>query len=108
MARNHIQPGKVIEFTAGANVASGELVLIGDLVGVALADVANGAVGSAQIEEVFEVPKLSTDVMTAGVAVYLDASNKRVTLEDEGNKYAGKTVNGAGNGIAKVRVKLNA
>lgn len=109
MARNHVQPGKVIPFTAGANVASGDLVLIGSLVGIALGAVANGATGEAQIEEVFEVPKLSTDVMGAGVLVYLDAANKRVTLSDGSgaNKPAGTTIAAAGNGVETVKLKLN-
>lgn len=110
MARNHIQPGKVIEVTAGAAYASGELILVGELAGVCLGAVENGGKVSVQIDEVFEVAKLSTDNMGVGVTVYLDAANKRVTLDDAagGNLYAGKTVAAAAGSTTVVRVKLNA
>lgn len=112
MAKNHIKPGKVVDdFTAsGTSYLSGDLVKIGDLVGIALVDIPDTKTGSVIIEEVFEVPKLSTDVMGKGVSVYLDENDKRVTLDAAAgaNIYAGKTFNAAGNGVAVVKVKLNA
>lgn len=111
MAKNHSVPGKVISITAsGANIASGELVKVGDLVAVALGAIPDGKTGEGAIEEVFTVPKLSSDNMGKGVIVYLDATNKRVTLNaDSGtNIRAGKTFDAAGAATTTVRVKLNA
>ena len=42
MTTNYIQDGKVIEYTAGADISSGDVVVIGTLIGVALTDIANG------------------------------------------------------------------
>ncbi|MGH8429951.1 MAG: capsid cement protein [Solimonas sp.] len=112
MAKNHIKPGKVVDdYTAsGTSYLSGDLLKVGELAGVALGDIADTKTGVVQVEEVFEVPKLSTDVMGKGVSVYLDEANKRVTLSAAAgaNIYAGKTFNAAGNGVTKVMVKLNA
>lgn len=110
MAKNHIQPGIVIAVTLAASHSSGDLIAVGELAGVCLASGGSGDEISVQIDEVFEVAKLSTDVMGQGVTVYLDAANKRVTLDDGtgANIYAGKTTAAAGNGAATVALKLNA
>jgi predicted RecA/RadA family phage recombinase len=110
MAKNHLQPGVVIDVVLTAAATSGDLIAVGTFVGIALKSGAIGDTISVQIEEVFTVPKLGTDVMSQGVVVYLDATNKRVTLDDaEGaNIKAGKTVTAAGNGVTAVALKLNA
>lgn len=110
MSRNHIQPGNVIDVTLAAAATSGDLIKVGDLAGVALTSGAIGETISVAIDEVYEVPKLTTDVMAAGVVVYLDADDKRVTLDAAAgaNIRAGKTVTAAGNGVTTVNVKLNA
>jgi len=43
--KNFVQNGDYIEFTAGADVTSGQLVQFGDLHGVSMTAVANGAKG---------------------------------------------------------------
>lgn len=109
MSNTYKQPGEVIDLVAGANLASGDLVLIGTKVGVALVTIANGATGSASVVGVHEVPKLSTDVVTQGAALYLDAANKRLTVDTAvgANKYAGYAFAAAGAGATTVLVKLN-
>jgi len=49
MAKNYVGPGKQIAFVAAANLTSGSLVAIGNLLGVVLHDVASGATGTAAI-----------------------------------------------------------
>ncbi len=68
------QPGKVIDYVAGANITSGSVVKIGQILGVALADIANGDTGPVQIEGVFEVPKVSAAVWTQGQSLTWDVS----------------------------------
>ena len=116
MAKNHVQPGMVIDVTLSATVASGDLIKVGDLAGVCLAAGGSGDTISVQIAEVFTVPKVSTDVMVQGNTVYLDHANKRVQLAsgDDGGSppiafiVAGKVVTAAGNGVTTVNLKLNA
>lgn len=113
MAKNHVQPGNIIAVTLGATFASGDLIKVGDRAGVCLLDGGSGDEISVAVDEVFNVSKLSTDVMsTIGTTVYLDETNKRVTLTDEGagstvNIVAGYTTSVAGNGDLTVNVKLN-
>lgn len=109
MATNHFQPGKVLDWTndTGEDVVSGELVLIGVLAGVALTDIADGAVGAVQVEEVFELPKTESQAVTAGAVVYKDASTGLVTTTSSENTRIGVAVQAAGASDATVRVKLN-
>ncbi len=74
MAKNFVQPGNVIPFTAGADTVSGQVVVIGALLGVSLTDVASGAEGEAQITGVFRVPKVSAAVIAAGETLTFDIS----------------------------------
>lgn len=108
------QPGEVIEWTndTGDDVAVDSLVKINDRVGVACVDIADGATGSVQVWGVVEVAKLSTDVVTQGVSLYLDNTNHRVTLTTDGpgsdvNILAGYAWSGSGNGATTVELKLN-
>ena len=114
MAKNYIQEGRVIPFTAGADVDSGQVVVVGSLVGVSMNDVANGAVGQLAVEGVYDIPA-ATAAITAGAAVYWDADGDPVGgTEDSGAATATATDNtlmgyalatkGAGGGT--VRVKL--
>lgn len=108
MATNFIQPGEVIDYTAAAALASGAGVKIGVRVGVALAAIAVGATGPVQVSGVFEIPKLATDVVTAGALLYWDDTNKRLTLTSAGNTLAGYAFADAGNGVTTAKIKLNA
>ncbi len=102
------QPGKVLDYVAGANIASGDGLVIGAWVGVALADIANGAVGPVQIEGVFTLKKKSTDTFAAGAIAYWDATNKEITSTSSGNTAAGHAFNAAGSGATVIDIKLNA
>jgi predicted RecA/RadA family phage recombinase len=108
MTTKFVQPGSVIDYTAGSNIASGAVVVMSTLVGVALAAIASGSSGSVQIDGVFQLNKLSTDVIAQGDNVYWDASPGEITTTSAGNTLAGKAVAAAGNGTTSVLVKLNA
>jgi predicted RecA/RadA family phage recombinase len=72
--KNYVQNGDVIGFTAGANIASGQVVVVGSHLAVATAPVASGAAGEGKLTGVFELPKSSGVAFTAGQAVMWDAS----------------------------------
>lgn len=109
MANTYKQPGKVLDYvnTTGAAIASGSGVLIGTLVGVALADIPVAATGSTMVCGVHTVTKLGTDVMAQGVKVYWDNTNKRLTTTASGNTEAGRVAVAAGSGETTVQVLLN-
>jgi len=110
MAKNYVQEGDVIDYVnaSGSTITSGTAVLIGARLGVALADIANGATGSVQVEGVFTVPKLGTDVVAAGALLYWDNTNKRLTTTASGNTLSGFAVAAAGSGVTAVNIKINA
>ena len=108
MTTKFVQSGHVFDHPNGATaIASGDTVIIGTKVGIALTDIAANATGSVQTTGVFNVPKLGTDVIAIGVVCYWDATNKRITTTSSGNTQAGIAFRAAGNGATVVDLLLN-
>jgi len=61
--KNYVQEGNTITVAAPAIVTSGQLVVIGAINGVAAFDAASGADVEVTVEGVFELPKVTTDVI---------------------------------------------
>ncbi len=108
MTTKYVQPGEVIDYTAGANKTAGQPVLIGTKLGVCIADIANGSTGPVAVTGVYTVAKLNTDVVAQGAALYWDSANSRLTTTSAGNTLAGYAFTAAGNGATTVNIKLNA
>lgn len=107
--KNFVQEGDRLQFTngTGATLTSGSMALVSKRVGVAVADIANAAVGILAMEGVFTIPKLSTDVVAQGDLLYWDNTNKRLTTTASGNTQAGYAQAAAGNGVATVDIVIN-
>lgn len=108
MTTKFVQPGDVIDYTAGANIASGQVVLMGVRIGVALAAIVSGATGPMQVTGVFSIAKLSTDVVGQGADLYWDNTNSRLTTTPTANTLAGYAVAASGSGATTVNIKINA
>jgi predicted RecA/RadA family phage recombinase len=108
MAKNYIQPGEVLDVTLAAIITSGSGLLVGVRLGVALTDGAIGDTIAVQVKGVFNLPKLSTDVVAQGAALYWDNTNKRLTTTSTSNTLAGYAAAAAGNGVTSVNIALNA
>lgn len=112
MATNYIQPGQVIEYTAGADKTSGQVVVVGKVLGVCLEAIANGATGPVQIEGVFEVPKVSGAVIALGENLVWDASagafDDNAATPATGDVTGGGAIafEAAGNGVTSFMVKF--
>jgi predicted RecA/RadA family phage recombinase len=109
MAKNYIKPGDHWTFTAGANTTSGQAVVIGTVLGIALCAVANGDKGEAAVEGVWELPKLSTAVIAQGARLTWDVSAGEfivasAAVGDLENCAVAEAA--AGNGTTTVRAKL--
>lgn len=110
MAKNYHSPGEHITFTAAADVASGQAVVIGTLLGVSLTAVAAGASGEAAVTEVWELPKLATAVITAGASLTWDVSAGQFIVGAPGTGDligAATAIEAAGNGTTVVKACLN-
>lgn len=104
---NLIQTGEMMDYTAGANILSGAVVVVGVRVGIATTNIANGASGSLAMDGVYSVAKLSTDVVAQGVLLYWDDTNDRMTVTATSNTLAGYATAAAGNGATTVKIRIN-
>ncbi len=84
MTTRFVQPGMVVNHTAAAAIAAGDVVQMSKLTGVALTSAAIGAVASVQIEGVFSVPKASAAVFAQGDYVLWDAEAKNFVVGNGG------------------------
>ena len=84
MSTNYVQAGGVIEYAnAGSAIASGDVVVMGHTIGVALEDIAaTTGVGSVAIEGVFTVPKVSAAVFVQGEKLIFDVSASPPAFDD--------------------------
>lgn len=66
--------GKVVNHTAGSAITAGDVVELGDSIGIALVDIANGAVGAVAIEGKFTVAKATGTAWSQGDKLDWDTS----------------------------------
>lgn len=109
MAKNYVSEGDVLDFTnAGAAIASGAVVAMGKRIGIAVADIPTGSTGSVSVTGVWNVAKAPADDIQLGEPLYWDPANNRVTEVAGALNLAGYAAAPAGNGVATVRIKINA
>ncbi|MDD4788814.1 MAG: DUF2190 family protein [Pirellulales bacterium] len=106
-----VQEGNQVDYTPVAAVAAGDVVVQGDLVGVAKTLIVAGVLGALAVNGVFDFPK-ATGVGTAiaaGASVYWDEADQQAKTDSESgaNKLLGKTTAAAGDDDATVRVLLS-
>lgn len=114
MATNFIQDGDTIAWTngTGSAVAAGSVVAIGQILGVALTTIANGASGSVAIKGVFQCPKVIAAVIAAGESLLWDVSAGKFdakTATPATGDISGSpavAVEAAGNGATTLKVLL--
>lgn len=95
--RNYIMPGEHLTIVAAALIVSGQLVVVGDIVGVAQGDAAIGESVAIVRRGVFELPKANGQAWTVGAKLYWDATNSVVTTTASGNKLIGAAAEVAAN-----------
>jgi len=114
MATNHKQEGKIIDYIndTGADIVSGAVIAVGNLIGVALVDIADTETGSVQIDEVFTVPKATAAVIKQGESVTWIAANNNFD-DNAATAVAGDIENACiameskGDGDLTIDIKLN-
>lgn len=114
MAKNFVQDGDTIAWTngTGAAVTAGSVIAIGQILGVALVDIANGATGSVGIKGVFSCPKVTGAVIAAGESLVWDISagkfddNLATPATGDISGPPAVAVEAAGNGVTSLKVLL--
>ncbi len=109
MKATFVHDGGSIDYTPSADVAVGDVVVQGELVGVAHRAIPANTLGSLAVTGVFDVAKATSagTAITAGANCYWDATNKVATTTATGNKLIGKCVRAAVDADAIVRVRLS-
>lgn len=101
------QQGDIIDYTvSGAAVKSGDIVVVGELVGQIVTDAAIGDLVGLRIEGVIHAPKLSGDTVVAGDALYWDPSTDQLTVTKALLSQAGWALEDAGSGVTSLLIKL--
>ena len=106
-----IHDGNAIDYTPGSDVSAGDVVVQGELVGVAKTPIAANALGALAVTGVFDFPKTTGvgEAITVGSKVYWDVADQVAKTDDESgaNKLIGKTVKAATDDDTTVRVRLS-
>lgn len=76
MATNYLQDGDSLDYanTTGAAIKSGDPIAIGNIMGIAIIDIAISATGAVQTEGVWKVPKVTGTAWVQGAKVLWDKS----------------------------------
>ena len=105
--KNFIAEGNSMTFTAGADVASGELVIVGEFAGVSVTDVANGGTGTLQLTGIVRLPKAAAaNAINAGAACYHVAKEITHTDNSGANALVGYAVADAAADATEILVRL--
>ena len=103
--------GESIDYTPSSDVAAGDVVVQGELVGVAKLDIKADTLGALAVEGVFDFPKATggATAIAAGAVLYWDATNEIATTNSASgaNKLIGKCVRAAGDGDETVRARMD-
>jgi predicted RecA/RadA family phage recombinase len=105
--QNFIQRGETLTLIAPAAVVSGQIVVVGSIVGVATTSAGSGASVECQLEGVFDLPKVTATAINAGDRAYWDSTHGYVTTTASGNTRIGAAVLGALSSATTVRVRLD-
>jgi len=109
-----VADGSAIDYTPGADVAAGDVVVIGSNVAIAKTPIASGNLGALAVGGIYDGAKI-TGAVNLGDAIYWDATGDPVggtagsgayTTTAAGNVYAGRAVKAAASGDATVRFEL--
>lgn len=106
MAKNYVQDGNTVRFTATAAMKSGDVAMIENLAVVAESDVAQNGAGVGLTTGVFTVKAKASDDIKQGAVVYWSTDGATTTAGS--NKRLGVAWRASGASVETVDVKINA
>lgn len=98
----------MVPHTPSSAVAAGDVVVVDSEIRIAHSPIAANEAGELAAPAgtaVYEIQKLSSDVVTDGLQLYWDAGNTRVTITASTHKKAGRAVGAAGAGVTTCYVR---
>jgi predicted RecA/RadA family phage recombinase len=102
-----IHEGESIDYTPGADLTAGDVVVQGELVAIAKLDIKSGKLGALAVDGVYDFAKNTGVAYTVGQLLYWDDTANVVTTTSAGNKLIGKVVRAAASADTTVRVRLS-
>lgn len=107
MTKNFIEDGDTISITnSGAeSISSSTAVAIGNVIAVAVTDIQPGDIGAGLTTGVFQLPKLSADVLAQGAPVFVKDGVAQAAAA--GGIYAGVAWEPAAAGTDVINVNIN-
>lgn len=106
MAKNYMQDGNTVRFTATAAVKSGDVVMLENLAAISVSDVAQNETGVGLTAGVFTVKAKAEDDIKQGAIVYWSTDGATITAGS--NKRLGVAWRASGASVDTVDVKINA
>lgn len=108
MASNFIQPGHVMDWTnsTDADVKSGDVVVLGERIGIAAVDIAVGDQGAVKVTGVWVLPKSNAAYTQGQEPFWNPATGKVVAATAEGAVSAGYVWDNAEAGDTVVHIKI--
>ena len=115
MQATYVQKGHQIDYTPSSAVVAGQVIVLGNTVGIANVPIAASALGALAVEGLFDVAKV-TGAITVGAAIYWDADGDPLggtagtgaaTTTSTGNTYMGVSALAAAETATTVRVRLS-
>lgn len=104
--KNYIQKGDTLTVSAPADVLSGDLVVVGSLMGVASWDATAGSDLELETEGVFELPKLASGAISVGDKLYWDGTQLTKVAGTGSKPLVGVAVAAAADGATTVLCRL--
>ncbi|WP_191116363.1 DUF2190 family protein [Vibrio alginolyticus] len=104
MAKNKIEDGQTIDFTAATAHKSGDLIEVGALAVVVHQNVEAGEPGVGHVEGVWSLPKSTAIAIAQGEAVYI---KNAVISKDNTGVYAGKAWESKDAADEEIAVRIN-
>ena len=102
------QEGVTLDYTAsGSDISAGEVVVIGDVIGVAVADIDDGDEGALFVEGVFQITAEAGTAWSVGDQLYWDDANSEFTKTASTHNKAGIAAASKGSAATTGYVKLN-
>jgi len=91
MASTYTQPGRRMNHTNATStaIASGDVVVVGTRIGIAIADIAVGSVGALAMAGVHKLLATVADSWAAGATLYWNATTEMLTDTAAANPVAG-------------------
>ncbi|HPM40809.1 MAG TPA: DUF2190 family protein [bacterium] len=108
MTTKFVQTGVILDYeNSGSAIESGDVVVIGDQIGVAIDDIAaTTGEGAVRMEGVFELAKNSGEAFAVGDKLFWDADPGELTKVSSGNTPAGICFKAADEADVVANVKL--